>query len=176
MVLTALIIVANMGIGQVCYDHSVVMTKNENILMIEGRGIKIEVGESEYQKELARIEKERKEVLARERKRKISYSEFPNNSTNSNYEVVGEDSLLNCVQFAKETTGINHPMGNGARYALQGTEARVGAIGSLKGIPHAVVIESVNGDQITFVESNYVKYKITRRSLPSSEFIGFIYR
>jgi hypothetical protein len=84
------------------------------------------------------------------------------------------DNTNNCVQYAKSQTGIFRTMGNGGRAAVQGTEPKVGSIGVLKGTPHAVVVESV-GEMITFRESNFRKGWITRRTLPSSSFIGYIY-
>lgn len=84
------------------------------------------------------------------------------------------DNTNNCVLYAKSQTGIYRTMGNGGRAAVQGTEPKVGSIGVLKGIPHAVVVESI-GEMITFRESNFRKGWITRRTLPISSFIGFIY-
>jgi hypothetical protein len=66
-------------------------------------------------------------------------------------------------------------MGTGGRLAIQGQEPKVGSIGVEKSIAHAVVIEKIDGDLITFRESNYIKNYITRRTLPRSQFLGFIY-
>jgi surface antigen len=85
------------------------------------------------------------------------------------------DRTNNCVQFAKDQTGINHPMGSGGRSSIQGHDPRVGAIGSLKGAPHAVVVTAIHGDQITIKESNYRRNAITQRTLPKSMFLGYIY-
>ena len=83
------------------------------------------------------------------------------------------DYTNNCVMWAKAQTGIYRTMGYGGMSAVQGREPRVGAIGVLYG--HAVVTESIDGNMITFEESNYIKNWITRRTLPLSSFLGFIY-
>ena len=80
------------------------------------------------------------------------------------------------MAWAKRQTGITRSLGAGARYSIQGKNPSVGAIGSLKGrIPHAVVVTAVNGENITFKESNYAKGWITQRTLPLSQFLGFVY-
>lgn len=88
---------------------------------------------------------------------------------------VKASNLDNCVEYAKSMTGISRTMGVGGRQAIQGTEPQVGAIGSLIGPAHAVVVEKVDGELVTFTESNFTKGFITRRTLPLSSFIGFIY-
>lgn len=85
------------------------------------------------------------------------------------------DNTNNCVAWVKKKTGINRPLGNGARGAIQGKEPRIGAIGSVTGSVHAVLVVGINGNQITVHESNYVRNWIVQRTLPLSMFIGFIY-
>lgn len=100
-------------------------------------------------------------------------------STSSRYagavEVIAVDYTNNCVAWSKKQTGINRPLGPGARNAIQGTEPRVGAIGSTKGTAHAVVVVAISGNMITFNESNYRRNVITRRTLSIDQFIGFVY-
>ena len=84
------------------------------------------------------------------------------------------DNTNNCVAFSKRETGITKTMGAGGRLAINSQEPKVGFIGSLIGTPHAVVIEKVDGELVTFKESNYKKNFITRRTLPKSQFIGYI--
>lgn len=90
-------------------------------------------------------------------------------------KLVYADNTNNCVTWVKNQTGIYRTLGNGARYAVQGTEPRVGAIGAVKGRPHAVLVKSIDGNMITIWESNYTRGWITERVLPLSLFIGFIY-
>lgn len=85
------------------------------------------------------------------------------------------DNTNNCVAWIKKQTGIYRTLGNGARAGIQGQEPRVGAVGSVKGAVHAVLVVAVNGNQITIHESNYVRGWITQRTLPLSMFLGFIY-
>jgi hypothetical protein len=92
----------------------------------------------------------------------------------SNFELLYEDYTNNCVAYAKRETGIYRTMGLGGMSAIQGHEPQVGAIGVLPS--HAVVVESVENGIVQFRESNYKKNWITRRSLPVSSFLGFIYQ
>lgn len=91
-------------------------------------------------------------------------------------EVLYTDYTNNCVQFYKNQTGVTRPLGPGGRAGIQGKEPRVGAGGVLKGRPHLVLIEKIEGNTITFKESNYRRNLITRRSLPTSSFLGYIYQ
>lgn len=93
----------------------------------------------------------------------------------SNLIIVKADSTNNCVEFAKRMTGITRTMGAGGRLAIQDKVPEVGAIGSLNGTAHAVVVKEVDGEMITFTESNQIKGFITQRTLPLSSFIGFIH-
>lgn len=87
-----------------------------------------------------------------------------------------EDYTNNCVEWTKKQTGIDHPLGNGARGSIQGQEPKVGAIGSLKGnIPHAVVVVAIADNSVVIQESNFYKNWITTRSLPKEQFIGYVY-
>lgn len=90
--------------------------------------------------------------------------------------IIGVDTqYLNCVPYAKAMSGIHKPIGNGGRSAVQGTEPKVGSIGVMKGRPHAVYVVAISGDMITLHESNYHRGYITQRTVPLSQFIGFIY-
>lgn len=91
----------------------------------------------------------------------------------SSVEKVYADNTNNCVNWAKQQTGIYRPMGLGGQSAIQGYEPRIGAIGVLPG--HAVVVENIENGMVTFRESNYIKNFITRRTLPESSFRGYIY-
>lgn len=117
----------------------------------------------------------------REKDRQLARRTISRRSTSSRYargssvEVVAVDYTNNCVVWSKKQTGINRPLGPGARNAIQGTEPRVGAIGSTKGTAHAVVVVAISGNMITFNESNYRRNVITRRTLSIDQFIGFVY-
>lgn len=93
----------------------------------------------------------------------------------TNAEKLYQSPINNCVEFAKQETGIYRTMGAGGRLAINSHEYKDGIIGSLVGSPHAVVTESKNNGLITFRESNYEEDWITRRTLPESQFIGFIH-
>jgi len=147
-------------------------------LEVEQKITKVEIthGESEVQKrEREEREKREREEQEREQQAKLA-RESHSKASSPRVEVLYPDGTNNCVSFAKRQTGINRPLGTGGRSAIQGQEPRVGAIGSTKGTPHAVVVTVINGNYITVIESNYKKNFITRRVLARSEFIGFIYR
>jgi len=115
-------------------------------------------------------ERQLREQREAEQKRKgSSYT-----GTGKDVEVIGE-SWENCVEFAKRITGISRSIGNGGRSGVEGSEPRVGAIGVEARIRHAVVVEKIEGDQITITEANFYRGKITRRRLVKSDFVGFIY-
>ena len=107
----------------------------------------------------------------------ITVDKPPRRIAYSDAEKLYEDSTNNCVLWAKAEVGMpeTRRIGDGGREGVQGTEPKVGAIGVQKGIVHAVVVESVNSGMVTFKESNYTKGWITRRTLPESQFIGYIY-
>ena len=87
-----------------------------------------------------------------------------------------DDHTNNCVEWAKKQTGITRTLGAGGRSAIQGTEPKVGAIGSLKGnIPHAVVVVAILDDSVVVQESNYYKNWITTRNIKKEQFLGYIY-
>lgn len=117
--------------------------------------------------------RERQEQESIKKPRRIVSKQVSTQS--SDIILVREDSTNNCVRWAQNQTGISHPIGNGGRSGVQGTEPKVGAIGVQRSIVHAVLIIAVNGDQITIQESNFKKGWITQRVLNINEFIGFIY-
>ena len=142
--------------------------------------VAIQVGESESGRR-EREEQELKEKEAEKRARiTVKARESHQNRfeseryTSSSVEILYADSMNNCVQFSKQQSGINRVMGAGGRSAIQTQEPKVGAIGVLAGTPHAVYIEKIDGDKITFRESNYRRNFITRRTLPRQAFLGFI--
>lgn len=94
--------------------------------------------------------------------------------TGKGVEVIGS-SQENCVQYAKRITGISRSIGTGGRKGINSQEPSVGSIGVESVRKHAVVIEKINGGEITITEANYYKGKITRRILNKRDFIGFIY-
>lgn len=91
-----------------------------------------------------------------------------------------DEVYKNCVEYAKAKTGINRTIGYGGRSGINAYEPRVGAIGAENGkVPHAVVVMSVEGENITVWESNYLVDKdgthwITERTLKRADFLGFI--
>ena len=135
----------------------------------------ISLGESESDRR-EREEQELKEKEAEKRARiTVKARENHVKAFYGDVEVLYPDSTNNCVAWAKSQTGINRTMGAGGRSAIQGQEPKVGAIGVLSGVPHAVVVESIDGEYIAFRESNYRKGQITRRILTKSNFLGYIY-
>jgi len=91
-----------------------------------------------------------------------------------------DETFKDCVAYAKAKTGISKRIGNGGRSGVNAYEPRVGAIGVEAGrVPHAVVVMSVDGENITFWEANYLVDKdgthwITERTLTRADFLGFI--
>lgn len=136
------------------------------------RVIEIVVTESEYNKKVAEEAKKKKEAQRANLTNNLAQS----GTRYGNYEIIGQDTqFLNCVSYSKYRSGIYRTLGNGARAAIQGKDPRVGAIGSTVGTPHAVYVVAVNGNMITVEESNYQRGYLTRRVLPLSQFIGFVY-
>jgi len=126
------------------------------------------LGDSVQQLEEKKKQSDRK-LVAEKSKRGQSYT-----GTGGEVERVYWDTTNNCVQFAKAQTGINRTIGAGGRSGINTSQPQLGAIGVEKQKPHAVYIEKIEGDQITIIESNYIKNWITRRVLSRSDFIGFI--
>ena len=121
-------------------------------------------------KETARIAAEKKR-LAQQRVLTVT-----SGTQYGTVKLLYRDTLYwNCVSFVKAQTGIYRSLGNGARAGIQGYTPQVGAIGAVIGRVHAVYITAINGDQVTFTESNYVRGWITQRTLPTSYFLGFVY-
>lgn len=91
-------------------------------------------------------------------------------------EEVYKDPTNNCVKWSLGHAGISIVgAGLGGRKAINSQTPAVGVVGVQKSIYHAVYIEKIDGDNLTILESNYEKNWITRRVLPRSEFLGFIY-
>lgn len=108
--------------------------------------------------------------------RKLTVNSSTSGSQYGTAKLLYRDTLYwNCVSFVKAKTGIYRTLGNGARGAIQGYEPQVGAIGAVVGRVHAVYIIAVNGDQVTFIESNYVRGWITERTLSTKYFLGYVY-
>lgn len=91
-----------------------------------------------------------------------------------------DEIYKNCVEYAKAKTGISRTIGNGGRKGINTQEPVIGSIGVEAGrVPHAVVVMSVEGENITFLEANYLVDKdgthwITERTLKRADFLGFI--
>lgn len=156
-----------LGIALFLHTQPVVLTKPPKVAIL--------AGESNQQiKDREEAEKKEKEAL--KKIKKTSSGVLGSSYTGGEATILYEDHTNNCVLWAKQQTGINRVLGNGARAGIQGHEPKVGAIGSLSsGVPHAVVVVAVNGDEVVFHESNFYKNKITMRVLPKSQFIGFVY-
>ena len=107
--------------------------------------------------------------LEKERPRGSSYTGGSATKLYKNY-------TNNCVEWAKQQTGITGTLGNGAMEAIQGTEPKIGSIGSLKGnTPHAVVVVAILDHTVVVQESNFYKNWITTRVLSKEQFLGYIY-
>jgi hypothetical protein len=115
-------------------------------------------------------EANRRDLQAREGRSGGSSPAYENSEAIRLYQ----DSTNNCVRFALRQAGISRSVGAGGRYGINSQEPKVGAVGVEKEIIHAVYITKVEGDMITFSESNYQRGWITQRTLPRSAFIGFI--
>ena len=82
------------------------------------------------------------------------------------------DILSNCYAYVKSvypnTPGTVH---------IQANLSDSGEIGvfyyASSGLWHYVVVESVDGDMITFSETNYQGHKKSTRTMPRASFVGF---
>jgi len=115
----------------------------------------------------------RREVLSREMGRRLQPLESPGLSDGEAKKLY-QDNTNNCAQWAKRQAGITKSIGAGGRGGINTQNPREGIVGAERGIIHAVYITKVDGDQITFQESNFIRGWITERTLPRSSFIGFI--
>lgn len=138
------------------------------------RTIEIVKVESQYDIEQKKKKEEAEKVAAEKVARATVFVQSGDES--GIVEVLYADKTNNCVMWYKNQTGITRSLGAGGRSGIQGKEPRVGAGGVLKGSPHIVLIEKIEGNTITFRESNYRKNLITRRSLPTSSFLGYVYQ
>jgi len=152
--------------------------------------IKIVAGKSNAELEAERVEKERieNERIATEQNRRAERQAQPARTTTKSgtrrqtvfagaggITYLYRDSTNNCVTYAVNRLGIHRAIGDGGRAGIQGYKPRVGSIGVLRGYVHAVYVENISGEMITFSESNFVEGWITRRSLPANQFMGYIY-
>lgn len=98
-------------------------------------------------------------------------------SFDSNVEYLYPDNIGDCVTWVKKQKGISEhtAIGNGARLAINQSEPQVGAIGAEKSIVHAFLVAEVKDSTIVIDESNYRDGWITRREIPKSDVIGYIY-
>lgn len=114
------------------------------------------------------------EVFIAPPSKRIKLPPSPAMQSDSGVTIIG-NSLLQCVLYAKKVTGINKSIGYAGNAPPDGYIPLVGSIGLLKNWGHAVAIESIDGDMITITEANWVKGKIDRRVLKTSDFRGYIY-
>lgn len=134
---------------------------------------RIEIQVKEFNEAMEQKERDIRDVQARERASRVAPKASPAYKSYNGAEVIG-DSREDCVTYAKRVTGIQRTIGNGGRAGINSDSPTVGAIGVQSGVVHAVVVESIQGNQITVIEANWVKGHITRRTLDISEFKGFI--
>lgn len=178
-------ITASVILGAESSDFSLSATNSyDEVIGFQREPLLIEIVESEYTLRIAAEQAERQrmaQTFVRQGANVPPRADLTLNlpSSGSAYgtaKLLYRDTLYrNCVSFVKAKTGIYRPLGNGARGAIQGYEPRVGAIGSTRGLPHAVYVVAVNGDMVTVHEANYMRGWITERVLPTSQFVGFIY-
>jgi hypothetical protein len=102
---------------------------------------------------------------------KVSYTP----ANNDNVEKLYEDSTNNCVEWAKAQTGIYGTFGWGARAGINSYTPQIGAIGAERSLVHAFVVESIQENGVMAIESNYKVNWITRRFIPFSDILGYIY-
>lgn len=145
---------------------------NKSNIIIPGES-QIEIQVRELNEAMEQKEKDIRDVQARDRASRVAPKESPAYKSYNGAEVIG-DSREDCVTYAKRITGIQRTIGNGGRAGINSDSPTVGAIGVQSGVVHAVVVESIQGNQITVTEANWVKGHITRRTIDISGFIGFI--
>ena len=132
-------------------------TDNNNRVFIPGM--------SNNQKVLERLEEEQRVQQARTSESFTGYG--------SDIKVVGE-SWDQCVIYAKRVTGITRSLGYAGTIKPQTQEAKIGAIALEWN--HASVVIADYGDSIRVKEANWIKSKITERTVPKSRIRGYIYR
>lgn len=149
-------------------DYQITLETGDGIITRNTHRIAIVVGDSVDDKKLLEIGEAKR--VANKRVKIIFSPAYENSEATKLYR----DSTNNCVKWSAEQAGISGSLGNGGRKGINTQEPKVGDIGVQRGIIHAVYLTEINGDMITFSESNYVKNWITSRTLPRSEFLGFI--
>lgn len=97
----------------------------------------------------------------------------PPTFTTDGYVVIG-NSYEDCVSYAKRITGINRPIGNGARAGINTQIPRVGEIVAERKYVHAAVVENITSNGVVVSEANFVPSKIDRRFIPFSDILGYI--
>jgi len=89
-------------------------------------------------------------------------------------EVIGT-SYEQCVVFYKRMSGRTDSLGYAGNIKPEGFEPRIGAGALWRGIGHIGFVTQIDGDMITVEDSNWIRGKVTRHTLPSSSFRGYIY-
>ena len=126
------------------------------------------LGESNNQIANERLQREREEKRA-----KLQEARGSSSYSNSGYDIkiVGV-SYEECVVYAKREAGITRSIGYAGKAQPQTQEAKVGEIALEWN--HASYVIAVNDDTIRVREANWIRGKITERTVPKSKIRGYL--
>jgi hypothetical protein len=159
---------------ELAFAYIVSVTPAKIVQPPEEKKIEIVQGESEYNR-VQREEREKQEKEEREKElKKRTVRSSPAYSSYAGVEIIGT-SYEQCVIYAKRVTGINKTLGYAGNTRPEGDTPKVGAIALERSYGHAMVVEAVNPNGIVITESNFVKGKITRRTIPYWDVKGYVY-
>lgn len=159
---------------ELAFAYIVSVTPAKIVQPPEEKKIEIVQGESEYNR-VQREEQEKREKEEREKElKKRTVRSSPAYSSYAGAEVIGT-SYEECVIYAKRVTGINKTLGYAGNTRSEGQEPRVGAIALEQRYGHAMVVQEIRPDGIVITESNFIRGKITRRTIPYWDVRGYVY-
>jgi hypothetical protein len=156
------------GVIAIMVNNHTVDPEQISKLSKQGIAYEIQPGESFIQK-TEREEREKEEKIKLSLVKTTSYTGYGN-------PIIIGTSWEQCVVFAKRKAGITKSIGYAGTAKIDGYEPREGAIGIEKNlVGHAVYIEKIIGDEAIITEANYIRGKITQRTLPLNKIKGYIY-
>jgi surface antigen len=155
---------------ELAFAYIVSITPAKIITPPEVKRIEIVQGESEYN----RAQREEREKREKEELKKRTVRSSPAYSNYAGVEIIGE-SYEQCVGYAKRVTGINKTLGYAGNTRSEGDTPRVGAIALERSYGHAMAVQEIRPDGIVITESNFIRGKITRRTIPYWDVRGYVY-
>ena len=156
---------------ELAFAYIISVTPAKIITPPEDKKIEIVQGESEYN----RVQREEREKREKEELKKRTVRSSPAYSSYAGVEVIGT-SYEECAIYAKRVAGINKTLGYAGNTRSEGDTPRVGAIALERSYGHAMVVQEIRPDGIVITESNFIRGKITRRTIPYWDVRGYVYR